>query len=283
MFNERKLIDALADAQVGHGTLAPVVETDVFQAFLASRLLAEKRARLAAPHYEIGEMAGLYEDNDVVIVLAHGEWAINLVRHQALSNMMYVVPSSTLQGPIEGGCTLGLYDYPRHIDQDPGHAAGTCARKVGEIELGPGEFWATTPDIPAYRLLRQSPGTVFLRVAGPTSGHYTHAFDGDDLRYLYSGFSTAEAIGMDVFSRLMLATSDAGALSSLDGSEARDVGAMLARFISSPSTASPSAWNFVQALHAVDAPRALAIVASLAAAPGPLARVARETLADMHA
>jgi hypothetical protein len=283
MFCEKNLIDVLRETHATYGTLAPAVETDAFRGFLASDLLAGKIARFSDTTYDPAETAGLYEDNTVVFVLDHEGWSITLIRHDALSRMVYALPFPTLLGPIEGACALDLYDYPKHLDEDPGEAASARARRVGSIELDAGRFWASSFDAPAYRLSSQASRSLFLRVTGPQTAPYTHAFARDDLRYLHSGFATPEVTGMDIYSRLMRAAAEHGAFADMESDDADAVAMMLEGCVASARTAPPSAWNLVQALHAVDPVRSIAMVETLANRPGPLAHVARTTLEGMRA
>jgi hypothetical protein len=280
MYDFESLISVFEESLDARGDLSAVVDRAPFKAFLASELLAQKLARFADTTFDPEETAGLYEDNVVVFVLRQDPWHINLVRHDSIASSVYALPFASLIGPVGPGssCALDIFDYPREIDADPGKGVSTHARLVHRLPLSTNSFWASSAAEPAYCLAQQGPDTIFLRVTGPMSNPYSHAFRRSDLAYSHSGFASPEVTCMDIFSNLMLASARAGNLSGLCEADRKLIADMLAAQSTHKVCAPTTAWNTLQALYAVDPIRSQREIERLAGSEGPLREVARKTL-----
>jgi hypothetical protein len=280
MTNDFDVISTLKRVYRETGTLTAVPYEEAFSSFIASDLLAEKVARFDNSVFNPSETSGLYSDNVIVYVLEEDEWNINLIRHAEFAKAVYSLPFPSLIGPIGNGswCEIDVFDYPAEVDLDPGLGENIYARKIRTVKLKSAEFWSSSSDEPAYRLTGQAPDTIYLRITGPMTGPYSHAFRAEDLKYSYSGFSSPEVTGMDLFSNLVLASAKADYFSGLSHSEKQAVARLLIKNESLDISAPRSRWNLVQALYAIDPETALGIVREYTRKPGPLKKVALQTI-----
>jgi hypothetical protein len=280
MFDQTELISDLRELFARDGDLSGIAERRAFRAFLGSDLMAERMHRFQDTTFRPGETAGLYSDNTVVFVLDEDEWRVTLARHASMSELIYSLPFPSLIGPVgpASQCAIDVFAYDPTLDQDLSGAAGSRAQHLRRVALEPGQFWACSRKEPAYRLVDQSPSTVFLRITGPMTSPYSHAFHSTTLEYAFSGFSTPEVTGMDVASNLFVAAARSEAFSAFTREEAAAVADLMDRYLSYNVTAPRSGWYLVQAMHTVAPERSLSLLRTLAASDGPLADVARRTL-----
>lgn len=80
----------------------------------------------------------------------------------------------------------------------------------------------------------------------------------------------------------MKAGDENGHFTTLNGQDKNLISEHIQRCMRDPSTAPISAWNFVQALYHVDENAAIAKLRELAAEGESLAKVAQQTLAQVH-
>lgn len=262
------------------GHLQNLANDPAFGELIDSNFMSSKINRFSDQTYRPGETAGLYAKTLVVPVFDNDGWSGILAAHPANSNLAYSLPFPCLMGPVVASspCSIDRYSYPSSLDSDPGQGLRCQLKSMGSVVLGRNEFWAPSPNAPAYRLSHQAADTVYFRISGPPHGAYTHAFDAETLEYRYSGFSHADVTCRDILARLALETAEAGYLSAFDEAEAASVAEMFETIICSKTTAPTSAWNLVQALHSLSPERTMAHVRNLAASAGPLRDVARRTL-----
>lgn len=274
------LVDVLIQHQRDDGDLKNVPGTPALSTFLKSPLFHEKIERFLDPTYRPNETAGLYSDSIIVHVFDHAGWAATLIQHTAVPKLIYSLPFPTLIGLASPGsaCSLEIYSYANKLDQDPGLGPSCKARREGTVELEAGQFWSPSRDAPAYRLASYTPGTLFLRITGPVSAPYSHAFEAGSLEYRHSGFSHQDVTCRDILARMAVAAGRTGAFSRFSPTEAATVTGLLDECIRSDLCAPTSGWAAIEALSCLEPERAEALVTQLAQEDGPLRDVARQTL-----
>lgn len=261
-------------------SLEDVLRDPAFTSIVDDGSIDEAVRRFESDTFCSEEMASFGSEAKNVVLSQADDWFVSCSRRPKTQAFAYTPSGPFALAQIAGACDLvvDVYDV-RGIRPDfPGDARAT-ASFVERIRLQTGRIWTRDFRNLAFSIEPESESDIFLKVNGPVSVEYMHAFDKRDGSFMYSSFSRPEGTGAHLLSTFLRDLArDEHIMDSLRPSEVSAVRSIFRRILAAPSTPATAKWTALQGMGLIDPSGAQDHLSEIAMSDSPLAPYASAAL-----
>ncbi|MGW8142514.1 hypothetical protein [Sphingomonas zeae] len=229
-----------------------------------------------------GTVASLYLDFKALPLHSGGGWTLGLARIVAVPAAVSAPTAESASLCIEAAAPMVFDVYEDDTDYDPYDLRPERpVRIVGERTISHGDV-VVLRGADRWIAPRGAIDATFLKLEGPIRRPLSVAFNRETLMPVHAGFADQVHTGRDFFATLLTALTAPGEplATNVDPEEREALAEFLAHQSVDPELHLVTRWKYLQSLGRVDASRAIAPLAAIAAGSGSvIGERARATLA----